>query len=160
MQGIVGYVHQKNGNVIKYWASMDIEGDRKNFELRKQNAGENRRDKYLQKLDFEVVEITDDLNARFAYYVLPQSDRIAYDESIIEYILDHKVLKIVVRALDWTIEHFPEVGFSYKFSIVVRENKKAVKVLIFEDGKKFEAYTFFGAKEPKEREFYGGDGLD
>lgn len=156
MQGIVRYVHQKSGDIVKYRVSTDVEGDKERFEDRKQNADEEHRAKYIKGLVFEVVEITDNLNERYVYYALPQSDRITYDKTVVDYIQEPKVEKRIRRALDWTIEHFPEEQFSYMFFVGSNENKKNVKVMIFKDGEKFEAYTFVGTKQPVERVFLGG----
>lgn len=79
-----------------------------------------------------------------------------YDKTVVDYIQEPKVEKRIRRALDWTIEHFPEEKFSYMFFVGSNENKKNVKVMIFKDGEKFEAYTFVGTKQPVERVFLGG----
>lgn len=76
--------------------------------------------------------------------------------TVVDYIQEPKVEKRIRRALDWTIEHFPEEKFSYMFFVGSNENKKNVKVMIFKDGEKFEAYTFVGTKQPVERVFLGG----
>ncbi len=68
MQGIVRYVHQKSGDIVKYRVSTDVEEDKEQFEERKQNADEEHRAKYIKGLVFEVVEITDNLNERYGYY--------------------------------------------------------------------------------------------
>lgn len=68
MQGIVRYVHQKSGDIVKYRVSTDVEEDKERFEDRKQNADEEHRAEYIKGLVFEVVEITDNLNERYGYY--------------------------------------------------------------------------------------------
>ena len=50
MQGIVRYVHQKSGDIVKYRVSTDVEGDKERFEDRKQNADEEHRAKYMKLL--------------------------------------------------------------------------------------------------------------
>ena len=60
MQGIIKYVQRQTGNSVKYLISTDIEKDRVEFEKRKQNADDNRRLRYIKRLDFEIAEITDE----------------------------------------------------------------------------------------------------
>lgn len=156
MQGIVRYVQHASRNIKRYFFSTDIEKDKADFELEKQNAGINHRGKYLQRIDFEVVEITEDREENVKH-ILPQSERIFYDKSIFAILEDRKTLKKILRSIDWVIEHFPKQEYSYEFSVKCDGNKRNIKALILKNAVIYEAYSFTGAKEPVERTMFGGN---
>ena len=153
MQGIIRYVHHYTGKTISYGISRDIEKNRDAFELRKQDT-ENHRTRYLKNIDFSIAEITDELGIRLAYYVLPQSERIVYDDSLYAFIEEPKAVKKLRNALDWVIMHFPENAYEYVVSVNQAEEKNPVKILITKDSEKFEEYVFYGCKEPNIRTIY------
>ena len=112
------YVHNKSKYIFKYMISTDIEKDRDKFELRKQKAEEDRRFCDLRNITFEVEDITGNLDERFAYYILPQMDRIHYGQSVLEATADRKKLLRTLRAIDWVIEHFQKWSIHMTFQLM------------------------------------------
>lgn len=151
MKGILKCVTKSDEEKVKYIASNDVDGDMNRFQYRKQHPTKENRGKYIQNTEIEVVEITDNLNERYAYYVLPQSDKIEYDSSIIENILDKKTKRRLQKAIDWTLVHFSDEYYSYIFSVYIDDELKGIEALVNKDGKKFETYIFGNSKEPIER---------
>jgi hypothetical protein len=154
MQGIVKYVQHKTGNPVKYMISSDIEKDREEFEKRKHGAGEDHRSRYIQRLDFEIAEITDDPGEKFADYVLPKSDRICYDQSIKDAVADGMKFKKICNAIDWSVEHFTDREFSFEFYVDSTEEKSKITALVLKNGIRFEQYEFHGGKAPTVRTYF------
>ena len=124
MQGIVRYVHQKSGDIVKYRVSTDVEGDKERFEDRKQNADEEHRAKYIKGLVFEVVEITDNLNERYVYYALPQSDRITYDKTVVDYIQEPRLKREFVERWIGRLSIFRRKSFHICSLLVLMRTKR------------------------------------
>ncbi len=157
VKGIIKYVHHKSGKVIKYMASEDIEKDKEEFEHRKHNSEDNRRSKYIKKLDFEIEKITDNPKECIIDYALPQSSRIKYDQSIIEALNDGMKFKKVHRVVDWAIETYPDKEYYFELFAYEEDEKWRIALEILKNGKKLERYKFKSGKAPFERHYIEED---
>ena len=153
MQGIVKYVKKNTGTPVKYKISKDIEKDREEFEKRK-NVEDNPRSRYIKGIDFEIVEITENPNEKFADYVLTKSKRIHYDHSVREAVADGVKLKKIVNAINWMVEQFPDIDYSFEFYLDRTEEKIRITALVLKNGTRFEQYEFHGGKTPVARTFF------
>lgn len=148
MQGVIKYVNSKDGRIIKYGFSKDIDKDLQSFDDRKKDP-ENKRRKYIQNIYIEVVEETDEPERAFLRYVLPEASRVNINDSILEHLNSNKNINRVINAVNWASEIFSADKFTLSLSYLEYEEQDAVALSVYKDGRPFEKYIFVGSgKEP------------
>ena len=152
MKGIVGFFDKREKRYTRFVASENVDESIAEFEELKKNASDDRRDKYRKHIEARVVEETDDLNGRLAYYILPQSSRFEFDKTIIGNVRDSKVQKRVNQACDWATEQYGDSR--YRFSFSLDADSSAVFLTVFDEDKPIEKCRFSG-KKPSDRAFWG-----
>lgn len=98
--------------------------------------------KFKESLRAEVVEITDELAERYAFYTWPQLSKLFYSKECMSMSLDRIFSKKIKNAVDWLIETFHEP--QYTFEMYIWEGELAAKVL--KDGMEIERYVFESKK--------------
>lgn len=153
MQCVIKYVNSKDGRIIKYGFSKDIDKDLQSFDDRKKDP-ENKRRKYIQNIYIEIVEETDEPERAFLRYVLPEASRVNINDSILEHLDSTKNINRVINAVNWASEIFLMDNYNLYFSYVEYEENDAIALYVYKDGSPFEKYIFTGScKSPYVRSF-------
>ena len=105
--------------------------------------------KYKDSLKVELLEKTDKLPERMAFYKWPQLSRVSYDENMFEYSLVHKFSKVVKNAVDGLVSMFPDKNYSFKLRV---NEEIIIEADVFYNEKLTEHYIFTKNGKPYSRE--------
>lgn len=148
MKGIYCVVNKYTGKVFYYRSTNNLENANEEFEVEKRKSRQLSRYKYIDNLEIKILEETEDLNKRLAYYMWPQISRVTYDESCYTNKVDAKTTERIINIIDWLVQTYP--GSNNRFLIKFIEKK--YNVYISYNNQIIEKYVFEGnKKEPSER---------
>ncbi len=150
-KGIYRIINTYKNQEMHIFPSDDVEKVVEDFE----NGIMPRRylEKYRHKenLKVEILEKTDFLAERYAFYTWPQSARLTYSNECMELSLDKKFSDKVKNSVDWLVGIFEDP--KYTFEMIVVDGDLIANV--FESDRLYERYTFKKKTgEPTVREAY------
>ena len=149
-KGIYQIVNTHSHSVLRVVATEDIERDLAGFADFIEDDNELKRYKYKSSLAINVLEETDNLAERYAYYVWPELSRVTYSKECMQKSIENDFSQRIQNVVDWLIGTF--IDFRYTFNIYLLDERIAADV--YEDGKRIEIYTFKKKSgEPYSRSF-------
>jgi len=151
-KGIFRIINTYNNQEMAIYTSDDVEKSIEDFEKGIVPGRVWERYKHKDQLKAEILEKTDLLAERYAFYTWPQLSRITYSDDCIARSLEKGFGKRVKNSVDWLIEKFPDP--KYSFEMIIKDGKLAANV--FDNGRRSERYTFDKKSgNPTVREFIG-----
>jgi len=147
--GIIKIKNKFSGTEISILPTDDIEGFIKEFESGNMPTRGLARYPYKESLCIEVIEVTENLAERYAYYSWPCSERISYSKEIVTCSLERGFGKKIRKAVDWLVCTYRDKNYHFDIDI----DDKNIIAIMSECGKPIEKYTFTNRSgEPTIRE--------
>ncbi len=148
--GIYRIINTYNNVVMLLRATDDIEKTISDFNNGVMPTRRLERYKFRDTLKIEIIETTESLAERYAFYKWPHLDRLSYSDECISKSLDEKFSTKILNVVDWLVDVFPDENFTFDLYIDGDE----LKADVYNCGVRCERYTFNNKKgEPTAREF-------
>lgn len=149
-KGIIRAINTYDNSEVSIFGTDDIEETMRAFEKGIMPTRGLKAYRYKDNLKLEVVEETDNLAVRYAYYAWPKLDRVVYTEECMSWSREKGFSKKVKNAVDWLIGTYSDKKYSFELLI---ENNNLVSN-VYENGQLSEKYTFEKKSgEPSVRQF-------
>ncbi len=149
-KGIYRIINTYNNRELAIYPSEDVEQSVADFDNGSVRSRYFARHKYKESLKAEIVERTDSLAERYAFYAWPKLSRLSYSTECMSMSLDKRFSKTVRNSVDWLLETFEKPRYSFELFIIDGE----LKADVFDNGRRFERYGFKDKKgEPSSRGF-------
>ena len=149
-KGLYRVFDAHNNRSFSIYPSEDVEKSVAFFEEEVLAGKRFPRYKYKERLRAEVLEKTDFVAERYAFYTWPQLSRLKYSQECLSRSLNPRFSTTVRNSVDWLVGTFQDA--KYTFEIFVSDEE--LKANVFENGRPFERYTFTKKTgEPTAREF-------
>jgi hypothetical protein len=86
-----------------------------------------------------MAEITDNIEARYAYYKWPQLSRVKYENALINKSFDRVTTRYVKRSVDWLVENFKDLKYTFQLDL---NEDGSIKGVVNENGMKYAECVF------------------
>ena len=117
-KGLYRIVNTYNNQEMSIYPSEDVEKSIEDFENGIMPGRLFERYKYKESLKAELLEKTDSLAERYAFYTWPKLSRLSYSDECMSKSLDPKFSKTVKNSVDWLVETFQDPKYTFEMIVV------------------------------------------
>lgn len=152
-KGIYKIVDTYLDKTLSIGASEDLDQVIDNMSVGITPSGHCERYRFKNNLKIEVIEETEQLAERYAFYAWPHIKRLKYNDACISKSLNHKYSKQIKRVVNWLVDTFADSKYSFELA----DTDEILTATIFENGEPFEMYTFTKSGKPASRKYIKRD---